>query len=622
MDGFYTDKKYESFKIQGRQQAHEDEFSKVLPQTKPAQAISMDQDTFYEIEYDSCPIPGVGKFVLKAQKIEEPEKDEKRELFGQMRDIARAHRMSFDSSRFFDQRVQHNNAAIFYKQAIFMKDVTDDYSGNVEFSQYFPYYQQMGYEQLRTYFTWRTEVRNGNVTDTSLSYVFLYIYELLSNIGVTDPREGLDQLMFFWRAYGSYHKSIDRYIVRWLKDYHIYYELPHTFKEFIERYNLTGYYPKMANPLDDFIMYCNLSKYDIRKSTFFTDGNEKLIKDCFDFLKGKLKLIFEDNKIDYEKAIYQAAKKVSEWKPFKDALFHPWLKQADRRIVLSENEIYICSNNKWSFSSVLTSENGRQLIGYIMKQMEVALRKCTSYKYKLSANINTVNHEAVDLLKKAGLSLEAIVNDTVAEFYKEATKTVVVVDQAALSRIRQEALSTQEKLIVPEQEKMVMPIQEELIMSEKEKMVAPIHEKLIVSEEKLNTVEQKKLLIPVQQKLNFPEAEKQIEPESNFPQQLSFAFKDIQDMPSKSLPEMTPSPLNNMWESLKHTLTEIEENALSIVLEGERELKKYADECNIMLEVLVDGINEKAMDIIGDNLLDEEFVLYDDYKEQVKEMIG
>ena len=40
-----------------------------------------------------------------------------------------------------------------------------------------------------------------------------------------------------------------------------------------------------------------------------------------------------------------------------------------------------------------------------------------------------------------------------------------------------------------------------------------------------------------------------------------------------------------------------------------------------MLEVLVDGINEKAMDFIGDNLLDEEFVLYDDYKEQVKELI-
>jgi hypothetical protein len=41
-----------------------------------------------------------------------------------------------------------------------------------------------------------------------------------------------------------------------------------------------------------------------------------------------------------------------------------------------------------------------------------------------------------------------------------------------------------------------------------------------------------------------------------------------------------------------------------------------------MPEVLVDSINEKAMDIIGDSLMDEDFVLYDDYKEQVKELVG
>ena len=40
-----------------------------------------------------------------------------------------------------------------------------------------------------------------------------------------------------------------------------------------------------------------------------------------------------------------------------------------------------------------------------------------------------------------------------------------------------------------------------------------------------------------------------------------------------------------------------------------------------MLEVLADGINEKAMDAIGDSLMDGEFVLYDDYIQQVKELV-
>ena len=35
----------------------------------------------------------------------------------------------------------------------------------------------------------------------------------------------------------------------------------------------------------------------------------------------------------------------------------------------------------------------------------------------------------------------------------------------------------------------------------------------------------------------------------------------------------------------------------------------------------MDGINEKAMDHVGDSLLDEEFTIYDDYLEQAREMM-
>lgn len=567
MDGFNTDKKYESFKIPGRQQVQGDGAAQPLPQTKTTKPVSLEEGLFYEIEYDSGPIPGVGKFVLKPQKIEKPEKDEKRELFGQMRDIVRTHRSTYDNFRFFDRRVQHDNAIIFYKQGMFMKDFSDNYSGNTKFSQYFPYYHMMGYEQLRTYFTWRTEVRKGNIADTSLSYAFLYIYELLGNIGVSDPQDGLNQLMSFWKAFSAYNKSIDKYVLRWLKDYHIYYELPHSFKEFIDTNNLTQYYPKMTDTDDNFDLFCAISKYDIRKSTFFTEDKVKLITDCFYFVTNKLRQTFADSGIHFDESIFQPTKKMSEWKPFKDALFYQWLRQADRRIVLSENEIYICSNNKWAFNTVITSENGRQLIGYIMKQMEVVLRKVTKYKFKLSANINTVTHEAVGKLNKAGLSLEIIVSDAIVEFYKEATKTVVIVDHGALSRIRQEALVTQEKLIVPEQEKQFDSV------------------------------------IFVQKSLDL-------------------SYTAMQDKPSMSLPEIEPTPMYDVWKSLKNKLTEIEIEALSMVLHGEIELKKYADECGIMLEVLAEGINEKAIDFIGDNLLDDEFVLYDDYKEQVKELIG
>jgi len=49
-------------------------------------------------------------------------------------------------------------------------------------------------------------------------------------------------------------------------------------------------------------------------------------------------------------------------------------------------------------------------------------------------------------------------------------------------------------------------------------------------------------------------------------------------------------------------------------------IKAFADENNIMLEVLADSINEKAADLIGDSILeiDEEIILYDEYRENIK----
>lgn len=595
VDGFDANRKYKSMKIPEQQQFKLDGTAIELPHAKAAEPVSLDDGMFYEIEYDSCPIPGVGKFVLKSQKIQEPEKDEKRELFYQMRELARAYPSTYSSSKFYDQRVQHSNAIVFYKQAVFMKDVTDDYSGYAPYSQYFPCYQKMGYEQLRTYFTWRTRVRKKDVTDISLSYAFLYIYELLANIGVSSPEEGLDQLMFFWRSFRSYNQSIDKYVLRWLKDYHIYYELPHSFREFVDANKLLSYYPDMADAGDSFDLFCSISKYDIRKSAFYKGDNVKLIRDCFSFLTDRLKQLLADKEISFDEVVFQPTRKMSEWRPFRDALFHPWLRQRDRRIVLSDHEIYLCSHNKWVYSSVITSESGRQLIGYLMKQMEAALRGHVKYKAKLTANINTVAPEIIDLFHNAGLPLEKLINDTVSRFYREATKTIVRVDQAALSRIRQESLLVQEKLIVPEEESLFAL----------DRFILPEQESLFV---------QDRLILPEQESpilLDIP------------PQAMSdLSFTAGEDKPPMLLsPEALSSPLSESWMKLKNELSQTELKALSLLLHGEQDIKKYADECGVMLEVLMDGINEKAMDLVGDSLLDEEFVIYEDYIDEVKELI-
>ena len=100
---------------------------------------------------------------------------------------------------------------------------------------------------------------------------------------------------------------------------------------------------------------------------------------------------------------------------------------------------------------MITTESGKRLLGYCLKQMESVLRRLTKYKHKLTANPDALSPVMADELRKDGISLEETVTAAVEEFYREATKTVVKVDNASLEKIRQEALATQERLIVPEE---------------------------------------------------------------------------------------------------------------------------------------------------------------------------
>ena len=117
------DKEYEAFRLfeQIQEQTVQEEPS--MEESNVAQKQT-EETPYYEIEYDSCPMPGVGKFVLKSAKIQSPprEADPVRERFNQMRDIARESRcLTFSNSKFYDKRIQQENARLLYRQGMFMK---------------------------------------------------------------------------------------------------------------------------------------------------------------------------------------------------------------------------------------------------------------------------------------------------------------------------------------------------------------------------------------------------------------------------------------------------------------------------------------------------------------------
>jgi len=496
--------------------------------------------------------------VAPPQAIKPRVADPIREKFYEMRRLA--------SSRPFAR----NDSELFYKQARFMEDFTDDYEGNAKFNMYYPYYQNMGYEYLRTYFTWRTKVRNGEITHTSLSYIFLYIYEVLSGIGVTDARDGLNKLLALWDAFAAENPTLEKYLASWLKDYCIFYELPESFTNFVEKRNMQKYYSltllfdeNVENKLE---LWNNVSGYNVTNSKFYKDGNEQLMSDCFNAVFDAVQEFCKKRNTRFEDLLVYSVSRRTFWQPFKQALFQSRAKQNDREIIISDFEQYFCKNEQWTAKLPIYYSTQKDFVGYIIKKTEACLRQVMNYKYKLIADMKSGSKPFRELQRPAAkrAELDKLIEKAVTDFHRNMTRTEVKIDHSNLARIREEALETQGQLIVPEED--------------------------VAQAQAIQTL---------------------VDAESYF----------SQDQP------VTMS-FSDGWKALKSVLSNVEKNALSIALRASRDgstesTKTYADENGIMLEVLADSINEKAADCIGDSILevDDELILYDEYIDNIETLV-
>ena len=502
------------------------------------------------------PIP-FSTSIPKAEPIKPRIIDPIREKFYEMRKLA--------SARPFAR----SDSELFYRQARFMEDFTDNYEGNAAFNMYYPCYQNMGHDYLRTYFTWRTKVRNGEINPISLSYIFLYIYEILSGIGTTDPNDGLNKLMDIWDAFSQNNQTIEKYLPKWLKDYHIFYELPHTFPEFIEEHQMQRYYSLTLlfneNTQNKLELWNAISGYDIKASKFYKEGNEQLLSDCFSVVLQEIQDFCKKRETRFEDLLVYSVSRRSPWQPFKHAHYGSRLKQTDREIKISEFERYYCKHGEWTANLPIYYSSQKDFVGYVIKKTEACLRQATKYKYKLVADMKSGSKPFRELQRPAAkrAELDKTIESAVENFYKDLHRIAVTVDHTNLARIRTEALETQEQLIVPEERQ----------GDGSSVLAAPA------------------TAIPAATSATPAEE----------PVTLSFA---------------------DGWKALKQMLTELERKALALALQENADIKTFADKHNIMLEVLADSINEKAADCIGDSLLeiDEEIILYDEYRENIEAM--
>jgi hypothetical protein len=246
-------------------------------------------------------------------------------------------------------------------------------------------------------------------------------------------------------------------------------------------------------------------------------------------------------------------------------------------------ERYYYRNDRWTAVLPICYSNYREYAGYVLKKTEACLRQAVKYKYKLTAELKARRSYYKDP-EVMGMELDGVIEKAVADFIKGKNKTVVTVDHANLARIRKEALGTQAALIVPDVEPAPFPKGEA-----PEDKAAPLP-KGMAPEDKVASL-----------------------PKGMAPEDKAAPF------PNGMAPEAP-----GVWTALIEAFTGTELAALSLALNGAPDLKTFADQNGVMLEVLIDGINEKAADYIGDNLIEmlDGVSVYDEYRENINEFLA
>lgn len=154
----------------------------------------------------------------------------------------------------------------------------------VPFMSYWPTYRHMNDAQLAWYFYWRSEVRQDRFPDTDLSYIFVYIYELINGIGWEEPGKGYRELDKLGAVYGSRYAQLNRYLGEWTFDFTLAHSLDVPLTGLVDRFNgrvpeelldtlLQRGLQELPSPVG-FNLLLSLSDYDLRSSKFYQGGGK------------------------------------------------------------------------------------------------------------------------------------------------------------------------------------------------------------------------------------------------------------------------------------------------------------------------------------------------------------
>jgi len=481
----------------------------------------------------------------------------------------------------------------FCQQAEILQKTTDDFDEVSEYVSKMPNFDEMTNAQLRTYLTWKTNYKAGTIVETiPHSYVKLYAFEVINYIEAHNGIKIIEKLSNLLHAY----PDLGEFFTELIKDYYICNPMDCSFSDLILNSGLESYYPIMffgdTNIKNPLLFYGKISNYKIFNSKFYTNDNIDMLNNCFQECLKQAIAFFDENNLDFRSLLINKTNGDKGWKPFRRAIYKFSVKPAKKSTIikLSEGEIYSYSRSQWTNRNAEKLDMAAShLIGFIFKRMESKIREIVKFKSKITAEAetmvqkipnNTQNHILISKLMLTP-SFSDLIDETVVTYFQKNHPNVFInpdsiykkpvkvnVDFSKLSQIRSESAEIQDKLLITNEPPAIH--------------YANSH----IQENKENTG----------------------------------SMIDTNNM-------IKSDELLDEWIILASSLANNQRDVLSIILNGKdvsEKLAQFAVNNHLMIEVLLEKINEIALEHIGDNIIetnDNPVYIYDDYANELNRVL-
>lgn len=340
-------------------------------------------------------------------------------------------------------------------------------------------YRDLTNRQLHEYFAWREQAREGSYQPTGAKAAYLYIYELLNNVGVSSPEDCIEKLIDFKQSFleagllgaGLEAEAMERKLRRWMLEYSVVHDLPpETARQTAD--------PEMMkrdaaiSALDDpdshtdeevFSALLRFEAGRMEKSSVLSQDPERGRHLFSEAWRASRNCSFQGRSLF---TLCFSKKRVRSWYPLFNVVCDEQPQHENRTFVLDDCRTFYCKDGKWYVESYEQLYFDRSMIRAFLHETDARLRRYLKTGHYLKEK------PADEWLIP---SIDSVIEADRAALI-EASRPHITIDLSGLDHIREDADVTRDRLLTEDEMDDSLPVEQqaEIVPNEQKVKIEPV----------------------------------------------------------------------------------------------------------------------------------------------------